>query len=118
MIPLLAGGALLGLTSAIGFALLFGKMVSRERFSDFDAEWLNNFSLAKYKPMERLFAEEDYEFLARQKGYRRRCQYHPQAYSALTAESSGWHRPEGSVHQRRQCHGHLPEVQQTLAART
>ena len=70
MIPLLAGGALLGLTSAIAFALLFGKMVSRERFSDFDAEWLNNFSLAKYKPMERLFAEEDYEFLASQKGYR------------------------------------------------
>jgi hypothetical protein len=32
-------------------------------------EWWANFSLEKYRPMERLFAPEDYEFLAAQPGF-------------------------------------------------
>jgi hypothetical protein len=35
------------------------------------AEWLENFSLDRYRPMQRLLSEMDYEFLATQAGYDR-----------------------------------------------
>jgi len=52
------------------FALLFHKLVSPSRCELVSAEWLSRFSVAKYRPMERLFSDEDYRYLARQKGYR------------------------------------------------
>jgi hypothetical protein len=37
---------------------------------EFSLEWLDNFSTANYAPMQRLFDEKDFEFLAAQPGYR------------------------------------------------
>jgi hypothetical protein len=55
----------------VGFALvvLFREMVSRTSPADFDPAWLEDFSIAKYRPMLRLLSEDDYEFLASQAGY-------------------------------------------------
>ncbi len=49
---------------------LFRKMSFRQRAVEFDVEWLEEFSASRYRPMERLFQGEDYEFLAAQRGYR------------------------------------------------
>ena len=54
---------------AVVLALLFHRLVSPSRCELVSTEWLSRFSVARYRPMERLFAEEDYRFLARQKGY-------------------------------------------------
>src|SRR3954453_18457674 len=55
----------------VGFALvvLFREMASRTHPADFDPAWLEDFSIAKYRPMLRLLSEDDYEFLASQAGY-------------------------------------------------
>ena len=55
--------------TAVGFGLLFKRMLFRDRVPDFDPEWLENFSVSKYRPMERLLSEEDFEFLVSQEGY-------------------------------------------------
>src|SRR4051794_10989017 len=49
--------------------LLVRKMVSRTRGVEYDPAWLEDFSIAKYRPMLRLLSEDDYEFLASQAGY-------------------------------------------------
>ena len=49
--------------------LLYRRLMSPGRHQEVDAGRLSRFSVARYRPMERLFAEEDYVFLARQKGY-------------------------------------------------
>jgi hypothetical protein len=49
--------------------LLIRKMVSRTRGVEYDPAWLEDFSIAKYRPMLRLLSEDDYEFLASQAGY-------------------------------------------------
>lgn len=74
---LISAGALVTLT-ALGFFVLFRRMVSPDRDALAILEWCSQFSIAKYRPMERLFSDEDYEFLAAQPGYspaiRRRLQ--------------------------------------------
>ena len=56
-----------------GLALVLGwlihRLVSPSRLELVSAEWLSRFSVAKYRPMARLFSEEDYRYLAVQKGY-------------------------------------------------
>jgi hypothetical protein len=64
-----AGGVLIGISAAVAFALLFCALVRRDRFAGINAEWLGSFSVARYRPMERLLAEEDFDFLASQRGY-------------------------------------------------
>jgi hypothetical protein len=54
---------------ALGFAVLFRGLFSRDSDSAHLAEWLDDFSLDTYRPMERLLNEEDYRFLERQPGY-------------------------------------------------
>src|SRR5882672_5115695 len=54
---------------AFAFGLLIRKMVSRTRGVEYDPAWLEDFSIAKYRPMLRLLSEDDYEFLASQAGY-------------------------------------------------
>jgi|SRR6185295_4133190 len=54
---------------ALAVGLVIRKMASRTRQVDYDPAWLEDFSIAKYRPMLRLLSEDDYEFLASQAGY-------------------------------------------------
>jgi hypothetical protein len=51
------------------FAWFFWRLVSSARVRGVDPEWLKNFSVARYRPVERLLSEEDVEFLKSQPGY-------------------------------------------------
>ena len=65
-----AAGALLLIAAA--FFMLLRKIISPQRAECFDENWLGEFSVARYRPMERLLAEDDYEFLEHQPGYKPR----------------------------------------------
>ncbi|MGB9604484.1 MAG: hypothetical protein ACP5U2_05325 [Bryobacteraceae bacterium] len=65
----LAVAAALLLLIAVAFVLLFRRLASPGKEKLPDAEWWANFSLEKYRPMERLFARDDYEFLSAQPGF-------------------------------------------------
>ncbi len=52
------------------FAFLFITLASRLDAQACSPEWLEEFSLEDYAPMERLLDASDFEFLARQPGYR------------------------------------------------
>ena len=76
----LPGAAAILVLAAAAFALLFRRMISQGSEAPLDLEWCREFSLAKYRPMERLFANDDYDFLAAQPGF------HPRIYRKLQAE--------------------------------
>lgn len=76
----LAGAAVLALLVALAFLLLFRRLTAREKDGEADLEWCREFSIARYRPMERLFVEEDYDFLAAQPGF------HPKISRKLQAE--------------------------------
>src|SRR5690242_7577077 len=76
----LIGAVLLAVLVAAAFAVLFRRLIARDKDSHADLEWSSEFSIAKYRPMERLFLEEDYDFLAAQPGF------HPRIYRKLQAE--------------------------------
>ena len=59
--------ALAGL--AIVLCLLLRNLAMPARGELISTEWLSRFSVARYRPMERLFSEEDYHYLARQRGF-------------------------------------------------
>jgi hypothetical protein len=65
---------------AIAFLVLFRRLGSQAGSAEPDLAWSNEFSIAKYRPMERLFLEEDYDFLAAQPGF------HPGIHRKLQAE--------------------------------
>ncbi|HXN49849.1 MAG TPA: hypothetical protein VN893_24570 [Bryobacteraceae bacterium] len=73
-------GAGLAVLAAVAFLLLFRSVRSRAEAAQTDLGWSSEFSIAKYRPMERLFLEEDYDFLAAQPGF------HPKIYGKLQAE--------------------------------
>ena len=73
-------GAALAVLAAVAFVLLFRSVRSRAEAAQIDLGWSSEFSIAKYRPMERLFLEEDYDFLAAQPGF------HPKIYGKLQAE--------------------------------
>ena len=52
------------------FAGLFWRLASRFDAGQCTTEWLDNFSLESYAPMERLLDKNDLQFLASQAGYR------------------------------------------------
>ncbi len=56
---------------AFGFLLIIHRLAHRKPDTVPDLDWCRNFSVAKYRPMERLFLEDDYEFLAAQPGSNR-----------------------------------------------
>lgn len=58
----------LALMTAAGFALLFRRLLSPARLDGLSRDWLSSFSVARYRPMERLLDEEDYRFLSSQSG--------------------------------------------------
>ncbi len=68
------------ITLAAVFFVLFRRLVAHRRNAAPDVAWSNEFSISKYRPMERLFLEEDYDFLAAQPGF------HPRISRKLQAE--------------------------------
>jgi hypothetical protein len=65
----LFGAAALVVLAALGFVFLFRRLISPERGGQSSLEWCRQFSIEKYRPMERLFFDEDYDFLAAQPGF-------------------------------------------------
>lgn len=53
----------------VAFGLLIRSLFLRHPDIEGAAEWLADFSLEKYRPMQRLLNEWDFEFLAKQPGY-------------------------------------------------
>jgi hypothetical protein len=76
----LTGAAVVAVLAAVAFFLLFRRLLSGEPDAPDDLDWSNTFSIARYRPMERLFLEEDYDFLAAQPGF------HPRIYRKLQSE--------------------------------
>lgn len=67
IVGLLALGVVL-LLAAI-FASAIGQLFRRPTVTDCSLEWLDEFSIESYRPMERVLNEGDYEFLASQPGF-------------------------------------------------
>lgn len=61
--------AILAATVGAAFVWFFWRLISSTRVRGVDPEWLKNFSIATYRPMERLLSEDDVEFLKSQPGY-------------------------------------------------
>lgn len=76
----LPAAVVLALLAAAAFFFLFRRLLSKGRNAEADLEWSSEFSIARYRPMERLFLEEDYDFLAAQPGF------HPKIAKKLQAE--------------------------------
>lgn len=62
--------ALLGTVSVLGLGVvwLLRRLLAPQAVSECDPEWLDEFSIEKYRPMLRLLADDDYDFLAMQAG--------------------------------------------------
>jgi hypothetical protein len=63
-------GAGMGAALFLLFAtVLIWKMMSSIQIRSVEPEWLKNFSVSSYRPMERLLDEDDIKFLKEQPGY-------------------------------------------------
>jgi len=56
------------LFAGLAFGFLFRKLVSKEQVNTFTLEGLDDISISKYRPMERLLVDDDFEFLGSQEG--------------------------------------------------
>ena len=56
--------------AAVAFFLLFRKLSVAAPRSGSDPNWWRDFSVARYRPLARLFSPDDYTFLEAQPGYR------------------------------------------------
>jgi len=65
----LLGAGVLVAAAGLLFACLFRRLIAPDRFLQPSLGWCNYFSIDRYRPMERLFSDEDYRFLADQPGY-------------------------------------------------
>lgn len=63
MAVLLAGGG------AAVMILLLRRLSSPQRGQTINTDWLSRFSIARYRPMQRILAEDDYRFLEAQEWY-------------------------------------------------
>jgi hypothetical protein len=72
MTAVLTSAAVVVLVIAAMFCLLLWKMLSTAKGPSIDADWLREFSVARYRPMQRLLSGDDDEFLEKQPGYRPR----------------------------------------------
>lgn len=54
---------------SLALVFLIRKIATHKRSIGYDPQWLEDFSISKYRPMLRLLSEDDYEFLASQAGY-------------------------------------------------
>ena len=66
---IIAAAGLVTLGAGIALVLVFRRVLSQARHHEGCVDWLNRFSISRYKVMERLFSETDFEFLRSQKGY-------------------------------------------------
>lgn len=80
MSPTLMAAGIVTLLSVCLFVWLFRRLGSSNRLPAVSPEWLRQFSVARYRPLERLLNEDDYRFLAAQRGY------HPRIARRLRAE--------------------------------
>lgn len=62
--PLLLMGLLIALVMPVAV-----KLLRRDGAGEITPEWLENFSVSSYYPMERLLNDEDFKFLSRQPGF-------------------------------------------------
>jgi hypothetical protein len=62
--PLLLGGCILGL-----FLPILRSICRRAALEEITPEWLDNFSVAAYYPMQGLLSDEDFTFLCSQPGF-------------------------------------------------
>jgi hypothetical protein len=53
-------------------AFLFRRLIAGPKSLPVSVNWINDLSVARYRPMERLLSEEDYRFLASQPGFDKR----------------------------------------------
>jgi hypothetical protein len=74
MSVVLLGAALFLVLLGMGFGLLFAKLLSRERALPLPEDWEEFFSPARYKAMERLLDETDYQYLASESGSNKRLE--------------------------------------------
>ena len=54
---------------SLALGILARRLTTHQRSVAYDPQWLEDFSISKYRPMLRLLSEDDYEFLASQAGY-------------------------------------------------
>lgn len=80
-IYLVLGGAITLIAISIAALLMMGKRGAAQ-VAAIDFEWLEDFSPARYRPMERLLLEDDIDFLRRQPGFR------PELIAKLRADRS------------------------------
>lgn len=66
---ILAAAGLVALVTGIALVVVFRQLLSPARHHEVSVDWLNRFSISRYKVMERLLSETDFEFLRSQKGY-------------------------------------------------
>ena len=64
MNAVLLGAALFLLLLGMGFGMLFAKLLARERTSPLPDDWEDIFSAGRYRAMERLLQDADYQYLA------------------------------------------------------
>jgi hypothetical protein len=53
-------------------AFLFRRLIAGPKSLPVSVDWINDLSIARYRPMERLLDEEDFRFLASQPGFEKR----------------------------------------------
>jgi hypothetical protein len=70
----LFSAALCLLLLGVGFGMLFAKLLARERALPAPDDWEEIFSPGRYKAMERLLEETDYQYLAAKSGDNKRLQ--------------------------------------------
>jgi hypothetical protein len=71
MSPVLIAAAVVLTSVLVAFAVIFVRMTRQRTSHDIDGHWLANFTPSRYRPMERLLAEEEFAFLAAQPGFTR-----------------------------------------------
>jgi len=63
------GASIVGVLLLAALAVLVWGLVSSTKVRGVDPDWLKRFSVASYRPMERLLSEDDIRFLRSQPGY-------------------------------------------------
>jgi hypothetical protein len=60
---------------AVGAVLvfLFRRLIGGSKSLPVSVDWINDLSVARYRPMERLLSEEDYRFLSSQPGFEKKA---------------------------------------------
>jgi hypothetical protein len=71
---LLLVAALFLVLMGVGFGMLFAKLLSHERVLPATEDWEDVFSPGRYKAMERLLEETDYQYLAAKSGDNKKLQ--------------------------------------------